>query len=317
MGRLPRLQFPGACYHILLRGNNGEALFADDADCEAALRVLSELKERFGLKVYAYCLLESRVHLAVETPRANIARAMQGFGTAYTKYFNSRHRRAGHVFRGRYLSRLVEKGEPLRDLTRHIHLIPVLAEIVRLPWRYRWSSCRAYTEGRKVSALADTDAVLEPLGRSRLRQSVAYLKFLQGPAPASREDFSSRPCRTSGVPESAAEDSSPPVSDGRAEGIGGPLDIRSAIEEAARRHRISPEVVLSRLRIPAACRARREIALRAWQAGMKVAEIGTALRKTPSAVSRMVRQALETGKAGPPPNPDLLPVRMQGILQEV
>jgi len=143
MGRPTRIQFPGACYHVLLKGNNREPLFESDADRETFLTLLEGLKARYQLKVYAYTLLPSTVHLVVETLQPNLSKAMQAFNTRYTKYFNRTHGRVGHVLGGRYRAYLVDKENYLVELSRYVHLLPLRDALAQRPWRYGWSSCAA------------------------------------------------------------------------------------------------------------------------------------------------------------------------------
>ena len=109
MGRPNRIQFAGACYHIMLQGNNHRDIFMGNPDRRYFLSLLKSYKERYGLKVYAYCLMNDFVHLLIETAEPNLSKMMQGFNTAFTKYFNQQHATAGHVFQGRYKSLLVDK----------------------------------------------------------------------------------------------------------------------------------------------------------------------------------------------------------------
>ena len=288
MGRLPRLQFPGACYHVVMKGDGGDPVFLDDADRERALELLAEMKRRFRVRLFAYCLLDSRIELALETPDGNLARAMQGFGTAYTKYFNGRRGRTGHVFGGRYRSALVDKGEALAELTRRVHRAPVGPACER-PTRFAWSSCRAYTEGARGAGLVDTETVLKQFGRSRFRQSVKYLKFVAAdpltlPSPASgRGMYGDFPLPLGEV------DPKGRVRATELAGVGELVDLEALIRDAGAECSVKPEEIRGRSRTPGVCRARRSVAYSAWEAGVKVADIAAALRKSPAAVSRMVR----------------------------
>lgn len=295
MGRLPRLQFAGACYHVTLIGDGGDAVFLDDADRAKALALLGEMRRRFHVRLYAYCLLDARIDLALETAEPNLSRAMQGFGTAYTKYLNGRRKRTGHVFAGRYRSALVDKGEALAELTRRIHLLPVdvtrsTQPATRNAVRYPWSSCRAYTEGPRGDGLVETDAILPQFGRSRFRQSIKYLKFLNDdlPSPVHGRGGGGESA-VAALPKSLSTPALLPQVGGGS-GVGALIDLDALLRETAARHGVSVEAVRDRFRCSAICRARREMARRAWDAGAKVADIAAALRKSSAAVSRMVHK---------------------------
>ncbi len=121
MGRPLRVQFPGAVYRVSLQADGAGRLFRDDADREAFLALLERTARHFGLAAHAFCLRPRRAELVLETPRGNLARAMQAFCTAYTKAFNRRRRGGGHVFRGRYGAELLESVPAGADLSCGLH----------------------------------------------------------------------------------------------------------------------------------------------------------------------------------------------------
>ena len=125
MARKLRIEPAGAIYHFTVRGVERRAIFRDDADRERFVEQFADSVERFGVRLYLYCLMSNHVHLLVETPMANLGAFMQRLQTAYTVYFNRRHRRAGHLMQGRYGAQLVQGDVYLLNLSRYIHLNPV------------------------------------------------------------------------------------------------------------------------------------------------------------------------------------------------
>ena len=117
MGRPGRVQFPGACYLVTLQGNNNQDIFLTNQDRRYYLGLLRGGKDRYGLKVYAFCLMSSSVSLLMETAQGNLSQVMQGFNTLYTKYFNGAHNTTGHVYQGRYKAWHVDKENYLAELT--------------------------------------------------------------------------------------------------------------------------------------------------------------------------------------------------------
>ena len=153
MARPIRIEFAGAVYHVMARGNERRPIFFDDHDRHRFLETLAETVEQFGVRVHAYCLMPNHYHLIVETPRANLSRAMGWLQVAYTVRFNRRHRRSGHLFQGRYKAQVVEADPYAQGLVLYIHLNPVRPrnKTAALPAeraaefnRYRWSSHRVY-----------------------------------------------------------------------------------------------------------------------------------------------------------------------------
>ena len=154
MARQLRIQYEGAIYHLMSRGDRREEIFRDDLDRKIFLQTLGVTCQKTGWQVHAYCLMSNHFHLVVETPRANLVEGMKWFLGTYTMRFNRRHKLSGHLFAGRYKSLLVDGATPgyLRTVCDYVHLNPVRAKLVgkreRLQ-KYRWSSYPSYLRGKK------------------------------------------------------------------------------------------------------------------------------------------------------------------------
>jgi putative transposase len=188
MSRPLRLEFEGAVYHVLARGNERREIFRDDRDREKYLERLRHYRERFGFRLLAFCLMSNHVHLVIETGPTRLSRIMLGLQGSYTQWFNRRHRRSGHLFQGRYKAFLVEQDEYLKALVRYVHENPVKAKVVERAGQYRWSSDRFYRQGKGPKWL-EADRVLELFGSSRRRAADAYVRFMTGEATVRYEDL--------------------------------------------------------------------------------------------------------------------------------
>ena len=140
MARPLRVEYPGAYYHVMNRGNAGENIFENERDKERFLRYLEKAVERFSLIIHTYCLMDNHYHLLVETREPNLSVAIQWLNVSYAAYYNKRHQRVGHLFQGRFKAILIEADEYLKELSRYIHLNPVRAKTVTTPAEYPWSS---------------------------------------------------------------------------------------------------------------------------------------------------------------------------------
>lgn len=158
MARPPRIEFPGAFYHIIVRGNQKQDIFIDKQDRTEFLERIKHYKEKYGFVLYAYVLMTNHVHLLIETPKTPISKIMQLINFTYTQYFNKKYGKVGHLFQGRYKSFLCDRDEYLLGLVRYIHLNPVRAGIASSPEAYQWSSHRNYLT--KDKGIADPDDVL-------------------------------------------------------------------------------------------------------------------------------------------------------------
>jgi len=160
-------------YHVIVRGNQRRKAFLGDADYQAYLERLGRYRRRYGYTIHAYCLMPNHVHLFVESSEQPLAKFMQGLQQSYSQYFNLCHRKAGHVFQGRYKAIVCEKDEYLLQLIRYIHLNPVRAGMVKEPQQYLYSGHRAYLDG-KAAEVIDPRAVLDLMGgKARYRSFVS------------------------------------------------------------------------------------------------------------------------------------------------
>ncbi len=147
MGRHPRIEYAGATYHVMCRGNRRGDIFENDGDREVFLETLAQARERTGWKVCAYVLMSNHYHMVLETPEANLVVGMKWFQGTYTKRFNVRNRQWGHLFQARYKSIVIDPKEPEYFCTAcdYIHLNPVRAGLVVGEGQpslrdYEWSS---------------------------------------------------------------------------------------------------------------------------------------------------------------------------------
>ncbi|HSH39296.1 MAG TPA: transposase [Chthoniobacterales bacterium] len=198
MARQLRIQYEGAIYHLLNRGDRREDIFLDEADRSTFLEALGAACLKTGWQVHAYCLMTNHFHLVVETPRPNLVAGMKWLLGTYTIRFNRRHRFSGHLFAGRYKSLLVDESDRhyLRTVCDYVHLNPVRAGMVAEGEKlesYRWSSYLSYLRPTLRPKWLRCDRLLGEHGidresrRSRLefgRRTEARRRDAQGPDEA-------------------------------------------------------------------------------------------------------------------------------------
>ena len=178
MARKPRIYFPGALYHVISRGNQGQRIFRDESDHQRYLQLLRAAAERYGFRLYAYVLMPNHVHHLMEVGSNPLSKIMQNILFRYTRYWNRRYRKIGHLFQGRYKAILCEKENYLLELIRYIHLNPVRSQLVRDPGRYAWSSHGAYLKGEGEGWLAVKE-VLPHWGSRRAEAVAVYQRFVR------------------------------------------------------------------------------------------------------------------------------------------
>lgn len=184
MARKPRVEYEGATYHVMCRGNRQEAIFKDDKDHERFLDTLEEVSERNGWLIHAFVLMGNHYHLLLETPEANLVDGMRWFQSTYTQRFNARHKVWGHLFQGRYKALPVGQDDSFRTVADYIHLNPARAHAFDLETGqladYKWSSFCGYMRPAKRPGFLTANRVLgshgfhdDLSGRARYRN---YMK---------------------------------------------------------------------------------------------------------------------------------------------
>lgn len=175
MGRPLRITYPGAHYHVTSRGNEQKDVFKSRRDREQFLSYLESASTRYKATLHAYCLMTNHYHLLLETPEGNLPEIMRHINGAYTNYFNTKRKRAGHLFQGRYKAILIEADEYLMELSRYIHLNPVRAGMTLKPEEHPWSSYNCYIGAQPVPHWLHTDVMKEHFGDSN-----KYRQFVEG-----------------------------------------------------------------------------------------------------------------------------------------
>jgi len=190
MARPLRIEYSGALYHVISRGDRREAIVKDDQDRKRRLEWLARTVEQHDWRLHAFALMKNHEHLLVETPKPNLSMGMKLLNGAYTQYFNKRHRCSGHLFQGRFKAHVVEEEGHYTELSRYIHLNPVRAKVVKEPASYRWSSFSGYCRlAHRVEwmtyrrVLADFGPGRESIRRQRYARYVRLAVGLSLPVP--------------------------------------------------------------------------------------------------------------------------------------
>ncbi len=149
MSRKLRVEYPGAIYHVMNRGDRREPIFKDDEDRRRFLVTMGQACAKTGWQVHALCLMPNHFHLVVETPQGNLVAGMKWFLGVYTGRFNRRHEVFGHLFSGRYKALIVDGSGNgyLKTVCDYVHLNPARAKLLKGEQRlrdYRWSSWPEY-----------------------------------------------------------------------------------------------------------------------------------------------------------------------------
>ena len=180
MARKPRIEFPGAIYHVINRGNFRKDLFLEPGSGEAFERALFEAAEFSNWWLHAYTIMSNHYHVVIETPDANLSVGMHWLQGTFANRFNRLWGEHGHVFQGRFKSPLIEPGESLRRVVDYIHLNPVRAGVLSIS-RLRGYSLSSYGKFwlERMHPRLSRKGFLGPLGLpDNLDGMEAYEKWL-------------------------------------------------------------------------------------------------------------------------------------------
>jgi REP element-mobilizing transposase RayT len=283
MARKPRIEYEGAFYHIITRGNQRQKIFKDPVDYQQYLQFLTIYKNRYSFFLYAYVLMGNHVHLLIETRETPLSKILQGLNQRYTLYYNRKYRTVGHLFQGRYKAILCEKEAYLLALLRYIHRNPLRAKIIDRLDSYPWSSHHAYTGKSNPLNLVDTDQVMRMFSESKYRAKRLYREFMQESHDLSPDDVYA-------VKDQRVQGSDEFVEQVLAERENGGTPKRKpsldAIALAVERYEgITMEDLRSGTRVRPVARARKVFSLVARSMGYAVKEIAVYLSVEGAAVS--------------------------------
>jgi len=179
MARLPRLTLAGYPHHIILRGNNRQAIFMDNADFQRMLALLQKYAQEQDVQVHAYVLMSNHLHLLLSPQLDNsVPKMMQAVGRSYVLYFNKHHSRSGTLWEGRYRSALIQTERYFLACMAYIDLNPVRAGMVAQAADYPWSSHGHYI-GRQNEAWLSPHPLYWEMGNTPFAREAAYAGLVQ------------------------------------------------------------------------------------------------------------------------------------------
>ncbi len=148
MEKIPRIYIEGSVYYVTSRGDNEKIIFKDAGDFRTYIDLLKKYKEQLGCRVFSFILLPNHVHLLIEPKEGcTVSQIMHALNSNYTKYFNSRYGRKGHLLQERPKITILEKRGYLLGVSAYLHKNPSILGLTDDPLAYEFSSYRAYAGG--------------------------------------------------------------------------------------------------------------------------------------------------------------------------
>lgn len=181
MPRAPTIEYPNAFYHVMSRGVNKQDLFKSERDFKVFLYLLKETHKTFNIRIHSFCLMPNHYHLFIQTPDANLAKAMKHLNQSYAEYFLSVNPdKDGHVFKGRYKKKLVECLSYAKHLFRYISLNPVKAKLVENAQEWEWSSFKNFQSDNFINySFLDYEFILTLFSKNPLKARALIKSFCE------------------------------------------------------------------------------------------------------------------------------------------
>lgn len=177
MGRPWREEYRGGIYHVIARGNNKEYIFKESIDKGYFIKLLKECSSSMGCVIYGFVLMDNHYHILIQTMDKKLQEVMHQINNKYSKYFNYKYKRVGHVFQGRYKAIIVQDERYIVAVLRYIHQNPVEAGMSANVETYKWSSDIYYRKG--IKGFIDTSMILKMLDQIKDRALTKYIEFME------------------------------------------------------------------------------------------------------------------------------------------
>lgn len=192
MVRPHRIEYEGAYYHVMNRGQGRRAIYHGAKYYEYFIGCLEQAHTRFAFEVHAYCLMGNHYHLLVRTPRGNLSRAMRHINGVYTQHYNYLKKTDGPLFRGRYKAINIQASSYLLEVSRYIHRNPVetAKPLVKKLESYKWSSYPAYRKKVDTPDWLYKESVFAELGSGQ--PTASYRRFVDAGIKEETEKFYSK-----------------------------------------------------------------------------------------------------------------------------
>lgn len=177
MGRKPRLEYEGAIYHVIQRGNNREYIFEKEEDKESLIKDIFSKKMDLNFKLIGYVIMDNHFHILLQVGEKPLQSIMHRINSKYSKYYNRKCGRSGHVYGERYKAILVQNESYLLVLLRYMHQNPIRAGICSKVEEYRWSSDSYYRTEKDAGI--DIDIIFGTLSGDREIALKQYKEFMK------------------------------------------------------------------------------------------------------------------------------------------
>jgi putative transposase len=183
MGERRRFPCAGTFVHVTTRATGRELLFHDDEDYARLGWLTARAAQRHGWRCLAHCFMPNHTHFVLWPSRETVSEGMRDLLSAYSRGFNARWERRGHLVERRYRLTPVADEQHLHRLLRYVALNPVAAKLVDLPEQWPHGSYAATVGEARAPGWLDVAAALRLFDREPGQARVAYRSLVEQRLP--------------------------------------------------------------------------------------------------------------------------------------
>ncbi|MFW6134169.1 MAG: transposase [Elusimicrobiota bacterium] len=188
MPRIARFIMDNSIYHVMVRGNNKNAIFHEEKDYKYYLKLLNKVKEKYEIEIYHYVLMNNHVHIIMKVKKGKeLGKVMKSLNLGYTQYYRKQYGGIGHFFQDRYKSFIIQEGKYLLECGKYVELNPVKAGIAKKPTGYKWSSYKNYISG-KIDEFIDIDPEYISLSKNKDKRKIIYKDYVESNDEEQRDE---------------------------------------------------------------------------------------------------------------------------------
>lgn len=141
MPRIARALVDGFIYHIINRSNGRQTIFHQDEDYKAFVNLIKEARNRYSVKILAYCLMPNHFHIVMIPVKAEeLSKCIQWLMTSHVRRHHKKYETTGHIWQGRFKSFIIQKDDHLLTVLRYVEGNPIRAALVTSAKEWLWSS---------------------------------------------------------------------------------------------------------------------------------------------------------------------------------
>lgn len=191
MPRTARIKSENAIYHVIMRGISDINLFRNSSDKNKYLQFLKKYKDMFLFQIYAYCIMDTHIHLLINSNGSDISKFMHNINQCYAQYYNKKYNRIGHVFGDRFKSKIATTDVSIMCMSAYIHNNPKDIKGYRNSVEnYKYSSFNTYIgKDKNLYNLVDTSFILNYFNPDPILSRKGYYEFVKSRLDSNFDEF--------------------------------------------------------------------------------------------------------------------------------